>query len=79
MEELRRRIDGIDDRILELLESRVELAKKIGAVKRGEGLPVHNPEREEDILERLTAETKLEKDFVREIFESIITYCRENE
>ena len=79
VEQLREKIDGVDDRIVELVEKRVELAKKIGQVKRKKGLPLHDPEREEELLGRLTGKTRLSKDFIRKLYREIVTYCRENE
>ena len=71
---------GFSTGALELLARRkVELAKEIGSVKRGEGLPIKDAEREGEILDRLTNKTRLDKDFVRGLYESIIEYCRENE
>jgi chorismate mutase len=79
VEDLRERIDGVDDRILDLVEERVELAKRIGKVKREEGLPIQDTQREGEIVGRLTGKTNLRKDFVRRLYEHIIGYCRENE
>ncbi|NPB07703.1 MAG: prephenate dehydratase [Aquificae bacterium] len=53
LEELRREIDHIDEEILRLLNERAKLAKKIGEIKKEKGLPVHVPERERAIFEKL--------------------------
>ena len=79
IEDLRNRIDEVDEKILKLLEKRIELAKKIGKVKKENGMEVYDPEREGKVLGRLTSKTKLGKDFIRKTFTSIIEYCRENE
>jgi chorismate mutase len=79
IEHYRDKIDEVDGKIVELLEKRVDLAKKIGVVKRKQGLPVSDAARENSVLSRVTGMTKLNKGFVRKIFEEIITYCRENE
>lgn len=54
LNELRRDIDAIDDRILELLNRRAELAIEVGRVKVGEKRDFHSPSREREIYERLT-------------------------
>ena len=40
IEELRRRIDEVDDRLLELLSERVKLARRIGELKKRLGAPI---------------------------------------
>ena len=79
IEDLRTKIDGIDERLLTLIEERVEIAEKIGRVKRKKGLPIEDSERETEILGRLTGKTKLKKDFVRKLFSHIIEYSKECE
>ncbi|MDR1519661.1 MAG: chorismate mutase [Planctomycetota bacterium] len=49
----RRRIDEIDDQLLDLLEERMDLSRQIGEDKKRRGLPLYVPEREGAILERL--------------------------
>ncbi|MRJ03342.1 MAG: prephenate dehydratase [Epsilonproteobacteria bacterium] len=53
LEELRRRIDEIDDTILKLLNERMEVVKKVGELKNKTGAPIYRPEREIEILNRL--------------------------
>ncbi|MBD3389155.1 MAG: chorismate mutase [Candidatus Altiarchaeales archaeon] len=79
VEDIRKKIDEVDGKMLGLLEKRVELTEKIGRVKREKGLPIHDPQREGEVLGRLTGKTRLNKDFIRKIFAQIIEYCRENE
>lgn len=49
----RRKIDALDDQILELLNERARYALFTGKIKRAEGLPLHIPERETLILNRI--------------------------
>jgi len=51
--QLRKSMDELDDKILGLLRSRVELSKRIGELKRRGGLPVRDPDRERAVLERV--------------------------
>jgi chorismate mutase len=53
IEELRRQIDAIDDQLLKLFNERAKLAREIGLTKKGLGLPIYMPNREQEILERL--------------------------
>ena len=80
IEQLRDKIDRVDSRIIALLEERVDLAKKIGEAKRKHGLPISDPKREQEVLIKVSERTdKLNKGFVKKLFEGIIEYCRENE
>jgi len=55
LEDLRRRIDEIDERLVSLFNDRVKLAQDIGAVKRAAGSEHgYRPEREAQILRRVT-------------------------
>ncbi|MDR2635482.1 MAG: prephenate dehydratase [Campylobacteraceae bacterium] len=51
--ECRREIDRIDDKILELLNERMNFVKEIGVLKHSESQPIYRPEREKEILDRL--------------------------
>jgi len=55
LEELRKAIDELDDRILELLNKRAELAVEVGRIKKESNTEFHVPSREKAIVERLTA------------------------
>lgn len=50
MDALRARLDAVDIKIVESLGKRLELAKKIGEVKREQSLPIYDAEREEAVL-----------------------------
>lgn len=54
LNELRKKIDDIDLHILELLNKRAEIAIEIGKAKQDKKLSIHSPEREKEILKRLT-------------------------
>jgi len=79
IEELREKIDAVDSKIVRLLEERLDLAGKIGEAKRRHGLPLIDPKREQEVIIKVTERTKLNKGFVKGLFERIIHYCRENE
>lgn len=58
LEKLRREIDQIDNEILKLLNKRAEVVIGISHIKRNEKATFYSPEREREILERLTALNK---------------------
>jgi len=74
----RERIDAIDDKILELLNTRSSCAVEIGRIKRRVGLPIYSPSRERSILRRLTLDNPgpLDALAVRRVFERIIDESR---
>jgi chorismate mutase/prephenate dehydratase len=81
IDDLRSRIDALDERILELLEERAALAQDIGRQKRNTAQVMHDPEREQRIFERLEAllaaraEPTFPKTSIRPVFREIISAC----
>jgi chorismate mutase/prephenate dehydratase len=76
--EHRKKIDALDDQLLELLDARAEIAKAIGALKREAGAAVlHDPEREEQVLARLEAKGRGEfpRSAIRSVFREVISAC----
>src|SRR5512134_3619931 len=51
--DLRRRIDQIDDQLMKLLNSRSACAVEIGRIKRQVGMALYQPDREKWILDRV--------------------------
>lgn len=49
IEELRARIDSLDEQLVTLLNQRAACAIEIGRIKRQTHLPVHQPEREAEV------------------------------
>ncbi len=58
LDELRRKIDNIDDRLLELYNERMELVHEVGELKNTTGAPIYRPEREQAILNRLKSQNQ---------------------
>jgi chorismate mutase/prephenate dehydratase len=75
---VRKRIDDIDDTILELLKERLDCALTIGKLKNETSRAKWDPQREREIYERLLAknEKKFPEKALRSIFHEIITTCR---
>ncbi len=78
VDELRRRIDVIDDQLMKLLNSRSACAVEIGRVKRNLGMAVYQPDREVWILERVAVNNPgpLDSGAVRRVFERVIDESR---
>lgn len=81
LDDIRQRIDAIDNQLLDLLDQRAKLAQRIGREKRNSARSMHDPEREQQIFERL--EERLGKSenssfpvkAVRPVFREIISAC----
>ena len=53
--ELRRQIDELDRRIVELLNARAGVVVEVGKSKRASGVPIYAPDREKAVLDRIAA------------------------
>lgn len=73
--ELRKKIDTIDDSLLELLNKRAELVKEVGKVKTKGKSEFYVPNREKEIYDRLTKNNKgpFSNESIRAIFREIIS------
>lgn len=70
LEELRGKIDSVDDNLLELLARRMEISREIGEYKRKHRIPVLQMERYNDLMDRRVEEGKemgLTPEFVRHL------------
>lgn len=78
LDALRKAIDEVDGRLLELIAERVRLVLQVGEYKRERGIAVYDPERERQLLERLTsrAPAPLQGATVRRVFERLIDESR---
>ena len=84
IEELRSRIDVIDEQLVRLLNVRVACAVEVGRLKHEAGMAIYQPEREAQVLTRVrTSATELagplEAEAVVRIFERVIDEARRAE
>jgi chorismate mutase len=78
LENLRTAIDTVDAEILALVARRIQLVLRIADYKRGRAMPVYDPARERNVIERLIAlaPATLDAQLVRRVFERIIDESR---
>jgi chorismate mutase/prephenate dehydratase len=78
LDDWRSRINDLDNQILNLLNQRAEAALKIGDLKRRHDLPYYVPEREVEIVTRLSTANPgpLPTDTVRAVWREILSGCR---
>jgi chorismate mutase len=74
----RKRIDEIDSQLAELLCERSRCVIEIGKIKRRQNLTVYDPDREEEILSRVTRNNRgpLENEALKRLFERILDESR---
>lgn len=58
LEELRKRIDDLDHQLVELLNERARVVVEIGKLKNKTGGQVYSPDREKEVLEKITETNK---------------------
>lgn len=78
IKDLRQRIDVLDSQIIHLLNERAEIVMEVGKAK-GEGkASFYDPDREEEILKRLTTQSSgpFPKRAIASVFGEIISACR---
>ena len=72
LKNLREKIDKIDNEITSLFKERLEIVKEVGEVKKQTGKTVNDPDREKNILLRVTEDaTDTQKMYIKRVFENI--------
>ena len=54
LEELRNQIDNLDEKIIKLLNQRIEVVQEIGKTKKDSGDEIYVPARERAVFEKIT-------------------------
>jgi chorismate mutase/prephenate dehydratase len=76
LDDLRKRIDELDDRILQLLDERARVASDVAQAKREVNLPTYDPARERQVLERLAARAgRFPADSIRAVYREVMSAC----
>lgn len=78
LQPLREAIDGVDRRLVELLNERARLAIEVGRIKHEAGAPVYRPEREAEVLRRIAAINRgpLTEEGLNGIWREVMAACR---
>lgn len=77
IQDLRSRIDAIDDNVLDLLNERAQVVLEVGRLKSGNNLDFHVPGRERQIYERLLGRNAgpFPNDVLKNIYREVISAC----
>ena len=78
---LRKKIDGIDAKIVTLLEARGAVVKKVGGYKKARGISVYDESRESAVIKNAVAHGTgvLPEETIARIYREIIAECRKLE
>jgi chorismate mutase len=78
LEELRRRIDQLDEALVRLLSARAACALEIGRAKKALGLEIYQPSREAEVLAHVQRINRgpLDDAAIRRLFERVIDEAR---
>jgi chorismate mutase len=78
IDEVRKRIDLLDDVLLRIFSERARLALEIGRLKKGLGLPVFDPAREKRIFARMKEDNPgpLDGGAIVRLFERVVDESR---
>jgi chorismate mutase len=78
LEDLRKRIDLLDESLVRLLNARAACALEIGRLKREMGVPIYQPEREAEVLRHVQTRNTgpLDSPAIKRLFERIIDEAR---
>ena len=72
--DLRKEIDAVDEKIVCLIEKRIDIAKAIGAEKKEKRIPVEDRSRETELLKRLKAKSeKASPELIEFVFKKLIS------
>jgi chorismate mutase len=78
LEDLRKKIDALDDALVRLLNARAACALEIGRVKKRIGLAIYQPSREAEVLDHVQHLNPgpLDDGAIRRLFERVIDEAR---
>ena len=77
LNELRNEINRIDDEILRLFLRRMEVAGQVADYKKAHQLPIYQPQREQEILESVSARAGELGGYARSLFSTLMELSRQ--
>ena len=78
LQELRQKIDTIDEELIRLFCLRMEVSKAIGTYKKERNLPIFVPEREQEKLDDVMGKAGEEMaDYVKGLYETVFRLSRD--
>ena len=78
IQQLRKRINEVDDQILQALSERVKICKAIGDVKKKQGVAIRDSYRENEVYKRVkekSAQFALDPVQIKAVYREIVNMC----
>jgi chorismate mutase/prephenate dehydratase len=76
LDDLRKRIDALDDEILRLLDERAGVAGEVSRAKQEAQLPKYDPDRERQVLDRLASKAgRFPAESIRAVYREVMSAC----
>jgi chorismate mutase/prephenate dehydratase len=77
LDDLRKHIDSIDDRILALLDERATVVADVARAKTTAHVPTYDPEREREVLDRLSSKGsgRFPREAIRAVYREVMSAC----
>jgi chorismate mutase/prephenate dehydratase len=76
LDDLRKRIDELDEGILKLLDERARVMGDVAHAKREANLPTYDPERERQVLDRLASRAgRFPSEAIRAVYREVMSAC----
>jgi chorismate mutase len=78
IQQLRKKVDGVDEQILSALWERARICRDIGLAKKKEGMPVRDPSRENEVYQRVkkkAVDFHLDPLQVEAVYREIVNMC----
>ncbi len=79
LEELRKKVDETDAKIIRLIAERIRISEEIGKEKRRQGRQIGDSERERKVLEnvrRMARDEKINQEDIENIYRQMIIACK---
>jgi len=78
LKELRLKIDEIDTKLVQLFIDRLDIAVKVAEYKKENELPVYDPIREQEVLDKISSKvSEKRKEAITEIYKLIFKLSKE--
>ena len=78
LKQLRKKVDSVDEQLLQLLNQRAQICRAIGSVKKSKNLPVYDSSREQEVYQKLKVKAEqlgLDPVQVEAIYREIVNMC----
>jgi chorismate mutase/prephenate dehydratase len=76
LNKLRSEVDNLDKDMIKLFKKRFLLAIEIWKIKKPLGMKIKNPQREKEIIEKVTLESGFPKSFVKKLYNLLFVETR---